>query len=298
MAIPIWRFGTRWINLKDYSFHPDANVAIAEPSERNARRRSWLLAQDAASTTLIGANLTVLIALVTFLHVDKKTLFLDLIRWADNFSIICYMVILMFFSIYLGMYYRVIWSRYFGLNEERPNDTNYFLHYAFFLACFSIVSMFLYPLAWPLYIVIIFIPLGFKKFRTMTLFCSAVDDYLSKTNVTNNIAELINNPNPHSIHTWICQLVSARQLSVSFTRNFIFWGLLFGICSGFVVRYADDTPQTGWTVGTHQLLSIALVVSLVFFFLLKTSGGGIRSIRNQIESGEWNGFTLLRPFWK
>ena len=294
---PIWKFGTRWAALVDYRFSPEENRPIPAVASPPSSANSSSSARDAAANSLIAADVAVLAVLVFRLHVTKAAPFVDLFRMPENFAVICYLFVLGLYSIYLGMYYRVIWSQYYGLSEERPSDSGYFLYYSFFIAVVSIIGMFLYPLGWPIYISLIFVPVAFKKFETMRLFCDAADDYLKHTRPEEDVQAIVIMPDPHSKYVWICQIVAARQLSISFTRNFIVWGLVFGAGSlcvlVFNVTYSGDSA----IFGAEQVLSLVLVVFVGFFFLVKTSAGGIKNIRDQVEKGEWSSFTLVRRPW-
>jgi hypothetical protein len=298
--IPIWRFGTRWVALQDYNFHPEDNRQIPLPDLQRRTEQGG----DVALIALIPANLSVFVFLMLGLrpNVQKATFFQDLIGNPDNFSIICYLIFVIFYSTYLASYYRTIWSNYYSLFEDRSNDKIYFYLYAFSVAVFSIAAMFLNPLLWPAYVFVLFVALVFKKLKTMRLFCDAVHDYFTKVNVPADVFNVLNN-RPHNldwIPTWIRQLISARALTISFTRNFVVWGLgVYGLLAavGLTIAFKEPVLTAGGLLGTHQIVSLMLIVLMVAFFILKTGGGGIRRLKNQIENGEWEGFSLLRRPW-
>jgi hypothetical protein len=152
-----------------------------------------------------------------------------------------------------------------------------------------------------MYVFVLFVALVFKKLRTMRLFCEAVHDYFTTVNVAPDVFNVLNNRqhNLPWIPTWIRQMISARALTISFTRNFIVWGLVYGVLAAAALAIAFNNPVSlaGGLFGTHQLVSVTLIGLMVAFFFLKTGGGGIRRLRNQIENGEWEGFSLLRRPW-
>src|SRR5262249_49362286 len=111
------------------------------------------------------------------------------------------------------------------------------------------------------------------------------------------------NNRPHNldwIPTWIRQIISARALAISFALNFIVWGLgAYGLLAaiGLTIAFRDPVLTAGALLGTHQLVSLIIIVLMVAFFILKTGGGGISRLKKQIENGEWEGFSLLRRPW-
>lgn len=306
-VIPISDFGTRWLALKDPDIHLEDHMIIPLPPDDLVQERGGVAD---VFRLLAGAVSAVFLALFLRLisQINRSVIFHDIISDADNLSLVCYLATLIVYAIYLGVYYRVIWSAYYGLHgslyviraDRRtsgrgPNDNHYFVHYALFLTIFSVGAMLLYPLAWPIYIAISFGALTWKKWRTMNLFCAATDEYLLNKGYS-DIDGLVTSAG--SLPMWVRQIISARQLSISFTRNFVVWGGAFFLCSVMVVFFGGTKPINGWILGTHQMLSLALLVLMVVFFIMKTTGGGIRSIHSQIESGEWRGFTLVRPPWR
>jgi len=294
--IPIWQFGNRWEALRDYLFHPKEG-RIPRPVESTPKERRSDSGADLVLVTLIPANAAVYIFLLR--KIDKYSPLTDIIYDSGDFSIVCYLVINLLYSLYLATYYRMIWNPYYSLYEDWNNDRRYFLLYAVFFSGFGIVSMLMLPGLWPLHGVILFIPLMFKKLGTQRLFCEAVDDYLNHTNISGDVDQLVSSGEANAQPIWVQQLISARQLSISFATNFIFWGALFGVLAGvsLAFAYAYPTLGTDWRVGTHQLVSMGLFAIVGVFYVFKTAGGGIKRIRRQLEKGEWEGFSLFRKFW-
>jgi hypothetical protein len=295
--IKIWQFGSRWEALQDYAFKPMENVGVPRPRERSARERSSDQCPDLVLVTLIPANLAVAYFLLR--EVDRPISLQTTVFDPEFFSGLCYVLVGLLYSLYLAIYYRVIWNPYYSLYEESDSDRRYFLLYALFASVFGIATMLTLPLLWPIYVVILFVPLVYKKKRTQRLFCDAVDDYLNQTSITGDVDQFVASAQADMQPLWVRQLVSARALSVSFSTNFIFWGCVLGIFAfgllGLV--WLQPTFAADWRLGTHQLASVAFLTILGVFIFMKTAGGGIQRIKRQIERGEWEGFTLFRKPW-
>jgi uncharacterized membrane protein (DUF485 family) len=270
MNIPVWRFGNRWEALEKTKYKMSDLEAISSPTPKSTREERIVQATDPVSNNLFQTVLLVMTFLLAYMLIgfdsSKTTLFNYVVSSPERFSIICYLIIVIFFFWYLGKYYRLIWNSYYSLFEERCNDTTDFTLYAYLVAIVSIVGMMTFPTYWAGYVVILFAGLLIKKIKTMQLFRRAVSGYLAECNAP-SLNTLISENNLANRPLWIRQLLSAQRLSVSFTLNFFVWGVLcFGSLGFFGELIINKIFQSQYN---SQIISAALVIVVAGFYVAK-----------------------------
>jgi hypothetical protein len=301
--LPIWKFGTRWDVLREYGFAPSSNVPVPAPDREKAYSQVSR-SLDPISTLMPSTLLVVSIALLSLQRNAEEGLsfWAALFGTPEGISIVCYLASLISFFWYGAQYYRLIWNDYFALSEEDRNDASFFIGYAFLVAVISIVGMFVNPLIWPAYIILIFLPLGLKIMRTARLFRSAADAYLKQVRVSDDVDEFVSHGGADYSPLWVRQIIAARALIASSAINFFFWGIMvLGLSSIVVFTFAfyflkELTYLRQGVIGSREIVSVLLAATVVTFYAIKI-GGGIQQIKQQVEIGEWSGFSLFRVPW-
>lgn len=303
--VPIWRFGSRWEPLSYWNPPQNENIPVPRKDDDDASLEARKQkSTDPITYPLFTGVMTLMAVMISVMWSSFSSSGLSaydfIIDDPEHFSIICYLTLLLVYVWYVVHYYSVIWQSYYSLFEERENDTQDFLKYGFSIFFIGVFVLIFFPLYWPIGFLLMFALLALKKYRTMKAFCDAVDTYLHEKSVATNIdyassevpCEIVGMP------LWARQLISARYLSVSFTRNFLVYGILFGVISFSALYYLPSNPRLAALTGSyaHQIVSGALLVIVFVFYLMKVVGG-IRRLRNQIENGESQGFGLVQRPW-
>src|SRR5262249_11693044 len=145
--IKIWQFGTRWSALRDNKVVPEGDrQEVSHPDPTVLQDRRPQQGGDVATSILAQAYLWSYIFLMLQVRpAGDDLLVIDLWRVPANFSIVCYLAVLLFYYIYLHAYYRLIWEKYYALIEEDHNDKDYFFKYSLFMSLFGMSAMFLSP---------------------------------------------------------------------------------------------------------------------------------------------------------
>ena len=217
--IKLHQFGSRWSEYKkDGPWLSSLGGTIPTVSEdqsisaRQARTRDPMTAPFFMG--VMGTSGFLLNAM--FKNYDKtKNPLLDYITGdPERYSILIYLILLLFYAVYVARYYRVIWYDYYSLFESSNNDFSDFQLYGYAIFFVSVPFMLVVPLYWPLSFVILFTFLAYKKNRTKMLFCRAADEFLNGEDISDVGNLLKNGTSIKSLHLTlpVRRLIAARVL--------------------------------------------------------------------------------------
>ena len=251
---------------------------LAQPVPRSPYSLDEFGRQEYADPVVPVQILLVMMGFTIALFINQPTN--NVSTWIWYTSLTCGVIYFLLFMFYLTEYYEKLWQPYYLL----PTDKMFFRFYSLLIGVFVIVLMGQYPIFWPIYVLVLFFVMLYKKQKTRETFQSAFDNEFGHYSQCND-------------RKYKCQYV----LVETFTINFFFLGIVIllpfaalNFFTGMIVGYPNSLVSEfegrfiGVEKGIYEIIFVSNLIIITFItalFWLKKINTGLREMQNQIEEG-------------
>jgi hypothetical protein len=252
----------------------------------------FMLACVGAPLTIVGYAVNKLNPMLSNISFYKEILAND-----QAFSFVVYTIFIVLYSIYMGIYYQLIWKEYFYTREHGY----YFVIYQAYLVISSILFYSFFYNAVLIFTVCAFVPLYLIKRKTRVEYISAVSEFRDNHKISQDEWYLdVYHGEEKEFSKLVRKYQTLEALVNSFTKEFLRWGIFF-FGGGAVVSYAlfwyfkENFPvlKIAYLKPPVIIGDISMFVVLVgtwflivFLFFIFKIISGVYGIRSLIDRGQ------------